>query len=115
MPLRFWIVAGCSSVLHFGLWLFLVMATFSTSMRRFDDPAATLPSAQERAMERGLEVLGLPLLPLMEDLSWSRWRDVLEWPVLFANSLMWGIAIAILFSAFFACSPQRVETDSTDR
>jgi hypothetical protein len=84
------IVAG----IHFVVSLGIVCISFVSGMEKFDNPERQF-SLFEKASHRLSRVLLQPGL-----LCWTPWMskhmpDIVEWGLLFTNSLLWGLVLAI--------------------
>ena len=88
------------AAIHFGALAATFAWSFSSTMDRFETgvPATAL----ETAIDLVLDVLSMPLgwlllnAPINRD--WVDLVDMLAWPIIVANSLLWGFAAEYLVS-----------------
>lgn len=88
---RLTVILGLA-VLHFVATLSLLVASLSLGFARFDAETWTPPTMGERALDVLAEAVMSPAYQL-HGLLPGPWAGVLEFPLLFANSLLWGTIV----------------------
>lgn len=85
---RFVAILGLAA-LHFVVTLSLLVVSLGLGFARFDAETWTPPSVGERVVDALAEALMFPAYQLHELLP-GPWAGLLEFPLLLANSLLWG-------------------------
>ena len=80
------------AALHFILMLACVMFSVGSSMETFDDP-----DYQSSAFEGLVSGLADILMQPGRSLWVSKLPDAVEWGLCLANSLLWGMVLALVF------------------
>ena len=80
------------AALHFVLMLACVMFSAGSSMEAFDDP-----DYQSAAFEGLVSGLAEILMQPGSSLWVSKLPDAVEWGLCLANSLLWGLVLALVF------------------
>ncbi len=83
-----WKAAALIGLLHLGLSLVLLLYVFDRGMTRFDD--ASPPDARVRLAEGALRVVTSPARFIWNQLSPGPLQRAVEWPLVIANSALWG-------------------------
>lgn len=100
MKKRFIITGSILTACHLvALWV-VFFITFAAGMEQFDNPERMLTTV-EKVAHAVLMVLWQPAYSL-----WTPWMskhmpDILEWMLLFANSMLWGFVLALLICLVF--------------
>ena len=86
------------SFIHAGMALYCIVTSFGISMSHFDSAQPFPTSIEPFSFFAG--TLSLP-----GRLIWTRWMNEtmpsMEWPLFFANSLLWGFGTAFILFCFF--------------
>jgi len=87
------------AAIHFAILAVAFLMAFSSTMSRFDAGSASVP-LMETVLDGVVTVLTAPLLLLARIPGTEGLADILQWPLIVANSLGWGFAAETLFGLF---------------
>ena len=88
------VVFGATTAAHVAISLGLLLYTFGTGMARFDQ--GTSASRAEAAAGILLNLLGFPVLTLLERQSLLRFPGLWGYVPFLCNAAIWGLAVVLV-------------------